>query len=118
MAVPPDLLVTTCDIYRPFGAASPTYTNVPCRLVPDMPRGGATLGSLAWTHYVMVDVAVDVQDGCTRAPGSPTVTYADGDEVRIPIGSSTPRFVVIWVETVDVGSPREFKRAYLTRHTT
>jgi hypothetical protein len=116
MAIPPDLLGSTCDIYRPFGAGAPTYTNVPCRLVSDMPRGN-TLGGLVWTHYLVVDVAVDVQDGCTRALASPAVTYADGDEVRIAIGAATPRFVVIWVENVDVGSPREFKRAYLTRHT-
>lgn len=117
MAVPPDLLASTCDIYRPFGAGAPTYTNVACRLVPDMPRGNDAIDALAWTHYLVLDVAVDVKDGCTRVAGSPTLTYADGDEVRIAIGSATPRFVVVWVENVDVGSPREFKRAYLTRHT-
>ena len=48
--------------------------------------------------------------------GASTITYADGDEVRIPSGAST-RFVVVWVEKVDVGTPREFKRAYLLRNT-
>jgi len=34
----------------------------------------------------------------------------------VPGGASTPRFVVVWVEMVDPGTPREFKRAYLMRH--
>ena len=32
------------------------------------------------------------------------------------VRESTPRFAVIWVETVDPGTPRAFKRAYLLRH--
>jgi hypothetical protein len=118
MSIPTDQLLTTCDIYRPFGAGSPTYTNVPCRLVPDLSRGrNAVFAGLSWTHYLVLDATADVLDGCTRLPGAATVTYADGDEVRIPTGASSPRFVVVWVEKADAGSPREFKRAYLTRHT-
>jgi hypothetical protein len=118
MTLPPDAVPAACDVYRPFGAGAPTYTGVPCRLVADYARGqaaGAT--GPAWTHCLVLDVAADVRDGCTRAAGAATVTYADGDEVRLTVGGSTPRFVVVWVETVDAGTPREFKRAYLLRHT-
>jgi hypothetical protein len=116
MTIPPDLVPSTCDIYRPFGAGAPTYTNVPCRLVADFPRSRAAGTVPEWTHYLVVDIGVDVKDGCTRAAGSSGLTYADGDEVRVPGGAGTPRFVVVWVETVDAGTPREFKRAYLVRH--
>ena len=34
-----DALSTTCAVYRPFGAGSPTTTGVGCRLVPDAARG-------------------------------------------------------------------------------
>ena len=117
MSIPTDLLPSTCDVYRPFGAGSPTHANIRCRLVPDLGRGrAALLGGIAWTHYLVLDAGADVLDACTRMPSSTLLTYADGDEIRIPTGASTPRFVVVWVETVDAGTPREFKRAYLTRH--
>lgn len=117
MTVPPDLVPSTCDVYRPFGAGAPTYANVPCRLVSDFARGRSAAGTPAeWTHYLVLDPSADVRDGCTRAAGSSAITYADGDEVRVPSGSATPRFVVVWVETVDAGTPRAFKRAYLARH--
>jgi hypothetical protein len=118
MAIPPDLVPTACDIFRPFGAGAATYSNVACRLVPDLPRGRAPESSgLAWTHQLIVDSAVDIRDGCTRAAGANAITFADGDEVRVPTGAASPRFVVVWVEKVDVGTNREFKRAYLMRHT-
>jgi hypothetical protein len=115
MAIPTQVLTTACDVYRPFGAGAPTSSNVPCQLVADFPRGRAAAGSPAWTHLLVLDVSVDVRDGCTRAAGAADLAYADGDEVRVPAGSAT-RYVVVWVETVDAGSPREFKRAYLLRH--
>jgi hypothetical protein len=48
--------------------------------------------------------------------GQDAVIYADGDEVRIPDAAGS-RFVVVWVEMVDRGSPNQFKRAYLVRDT-
>lgn len=114
MALPPALQATTCDVYRPFGAAVPTASGVPCRLVPDLARGRRPEATgLAWTHYLVGDASVDVRDGCTRAAGAQAQTYADGDEVRV----GATRFVVVWVETVEAGTPREYKRAYLMRHT-
>ena len=38
------------------------------------------------------------------------------EEVRIPSGGST-KFVVVWVEVKHLGTPQEFKRAYLVRDT-
>jgi hypothetical protein len=113
MAVPTELLPTTFDVYRPFGAGSPTVSGVAGRLVGDFARGRQATAP-AWTHYLEVSSDTDVRDGCTRTAGSPGPVYADGDEVRVPGGT---RFVVVWVETVDAGTPREFKRAYLARHT-
>jgi hypothetical protein len=116
MSIPPTLLPTTCDIYRPFGDAAPRYSNVACRLVPDLDRGRSPDGvSLAWTHFLILDAGTDVLDGCTRAAGAQAQTYADGDEVRVPAGAAGPRYVVVWVEKVNEGTPREFKRAYLMR---
>lgn len=113
MAVPTQLTPTSCDLYRPFGDAAPTTTGIAGRLVGDFARGRRAVGGPGWTHYLEVSADVDVRDGCTRAEGSPDLTYADGDEIRDRDGT---RFVVVWVEVVDAGTPREFKRAYLTRH--
>src|SRR5262245_28122633 len=117
MALPQDLLLTTCDVYRPFGAGSATLTNVPCRLVADFARGRMAAGAIPeWSHYAEFDAGVDIRDGCTRTAGAYVPTYADGDELRSPSGGST-RYVVVWVEKVDPATSREFKRAYLLRHT-
>lgn len=116
MSIPNDLLPTTCDVYRPFGTFSATYTNVRCRLVADLARGRSETTSLRWTHYLIVQPDADILDGCTRPLGAATITFADGDEIRVPTGASTPRFVVVWVETVDKGTTREYKRAFLMRH--
>lgn len=114
MAIPSELLPTTCDVYRPFGDASPTTSGVACRLVPDLARGRRPENTgLAWTHYLVLGPTADVRDGCTRTAGAQAQTYADGDEVRV----GGARFAVVWVEKVEVGTPREYKRAYLMRHT-
>jgi len=119
MPLPSNLLTTTCDIYRPFGAGSPLQSMIACRLVANLPRGrGAQSATnyLTWTHYLDLDYSVDIRDGCTRTAGANSVTYADGDEVRVPTGAGTSRYVVVWVETINRGSAQPFKRAYLIRH--
>ncbi|MFL5342629.1 MAG: hypothetical protein ACJ8F7_21050 [Gemmataceae bacterium] len=119
MSLPAALLTTTCDIYRPFGAGSPTTTGVACRLVPDMPRGRGTSNSTAlifWSHYIDLNDTVDIRDGCQRLGGSDTIQYGDGDEVRIPNGSGS-RYVVVWVELLNRGTAQQFKRVYLLRDT-
>jgi hypothetical protein len=114
MPLPSNQLTTTCDIYRPFGAASPTTTGIACRLVPDLARGQS--GLLTWTHYLDLDDSVDVRDGCTRLLGGDAVSFFDGDEVRVPNASGS-RYVVVWVEVLNRGTPRQFKRVYLLRDT-
>src|SRR5262245_38591044 len=117
MSIPLNQLTTTCDIYRPFGAGSPTTTGVACRLVPDLSRGRAGVaGMIAWTHYIDLDETVDIRDACTRVGGADGVNYFDGDEVRIPNASGS-RYVVVWVEVINRGTARQFKRAYLVRDT-
>ena len=104
---------TTCDIHRPFGDDT-IATGIECRLVPDFVRGQTATG-VRWTHYLDLPADTDIRDGCTRSEGSPDITFADGDEVRVPSGSDT-RFVVVWVEQHNLGGPMSFCRAFLTRH--
>jgi hypothetical protein len=116
MAIPSSLLTTTCDIYRPFGSGSPTTSGVACRMVASLRSGRSPGGSnLLWTHYIDVSDTVDIRDGCSRTSGGNAILYADGDEIRVPSGG-TSRFVVVWVETHNLGTSNQFKRAYLMRH--
>jgi hypothetical protein len=120
VTIPSRLLTTTCDIFRPFGAASPTATGVACRLVACLERGRggyASTNYLAWSHYLDVDDTVDVRDGCSRAAGTTLVSYADGDGVRVPSGAGNTTYVVVWVTMVNRGTPVQYKRAYLMRDT-
>jgi len=117
MSIPTSFLTTTCDLFRPYGAISPTQTGIACRLVPDVRGGrgtGSASGTLIWSHYLDVDDAVDIRDGCFRTVGLDAFSYADGDEVRIPDSSGT-RYIVVWVEIRNVGTAKQFKRAYLLR---
>jgi hypothetical protein len=117
--LPAGVCPTTFDLYRPFGAAGPTATGLACNLVACLEGGRgaqAAANYLTWSHYLDVDAAVDVRDGCTRAAGADQVTYADGDEVRAPSGAGSTRYVVVWVEVHNRGTAVEFKRAYLLRH--
>lgn len=116
MPLPAFVLQLTCSIYRPFGSGTPTATNIPCRLIADLSRGRtAAAGSPIWSHYLILEETIDIRDGCSRTTSSNAITYADGDEVRIPDAAGT-RYVVVWVEWVHRGTPRAFKRAYLLRH--
>lgn len=114
MSLPAGLLTTTCDIYRPFGAGSPTSTGVACRISP-APLGTTKPDELSWSHTLDFQPGVDVRDATTRGSGTADRAFADGDEVRVPSGGST-RYVVVWVEVVARGTPMQFLRAYLLRH--
>jgi hypothetical protein len=116
MYTPAAYLSTTCDLYRPFGAGSPTTTGISCRLVPAANADLPPVAGLVWSHYIDLDETVDIRDGVTRTPGAGALLFADGDEVRIPNTSGT-RYVVTWVVTINRGSSRQFKRAYLLRDT-
>lgn len=118
MSIPSQLLTTTCDVYRPFGAGAPTTAGVPCRMVADLAGGTLRAGAgLFWTHFIDVQNAVDVRDGCTRTVGIDAVNFFDGDEVRVPGGAGTTRYVVVWVETINRGTSMPFQRVYLLRDT-
>ena len=115
MPLPTFVTTTTCDLYRPFGAASPLTTGIACRLVPDLAVGRGMNGALlSWTHYLDMDATVDVRDGCTRLAGADSLQFADGDELRIPNGSGS-RYVAVWVEWHNRDTPQQFKRVYLLR---
>ena len=118
MSLPASMLTTTCDVYRPFGDGSPTTTGILCRLTPSLNAltGKLVAGQLGWTHALDVQPGVDIRDGVTRLAGSVTITFADGDEVRVPGGTGTTRYVVVWVETVGRGTAMQHQRAYLLRH--
>jgi len=106
----------TYDLYRPFGAATPTYTGVDCTLFEDVPtgRGQSPINTVVWTHYLETDADTDILDGCTRTDAVNTLNYADGDEIRIP-SSGTTRYVVVFVSQADPGDG-QVTRAYLMRH--
>jgi len=54
---------------------------------------------------------VDVRDGCTRAAGADLLAYSDGDEVRVPGGAGSTRYVVVWVAMINRGTTLQYKRA-------
>lgn len=116
MPLPNFIPLTTFNLHRPFGtdAAGGTFTGF---LSPAAATGRAPgSGNPRWTHTLDVDEDVDIRDGCTRIEGMNEITYADGDEVRIPSGSAAGRYVVVWVESHHQGTPTAFKRVYLMRH--
>lgn len=117
MPLPSALLPQTFDLYRPWGAAEPTLTNQPCRLQPRISgqRVGGSPPPLFYTHYLIVNASVDIRDGCSRVPDSSQIAFGMGDEVRIPSGSPSTRYAVVWVEYVGRGQSGEYKRVYLTR---
>jgi len=111
-------LPDTCSLYRPFGAGTPTYTDLPCRIVPNLTFGrGGTAGPtyLMWTHWIDFEPSTDVRDGCTRSAGSNYVSYADGDEIRASLEGRTYSWVVIWVEDRFTNTDNNYCRAYCVR---
>lgn len=118
MAAPFDL-PDTCDLYRPYGAAVPYATNVPCRIVPNLARaelaGEPGTLSLRWTHWADYESTVDVRDATTRAAGTNYPAYADGDQVKAVLEGRTVSFVVVFVEFRFTNTPINYKRAYLFR---
>lgn len=107
---------TTFDVYVPFGAGAPDSTNNAGALIDDLAngRGFSPNNTVAWTHVLECDSAVNIADGCTRTVPLNTINYADGDEVRIPTGGTT-RYAVVWVTLCDSEAGTR-KRVYLMRH--
>jgi hypothetical protein len=108
---------TTCDIYRSgiTPPTSPAVAAVPCFLQADW-RGGNEAGdravnTLAWTHFMLVDVSVDIRDAYT---GHMTSTLQD--TIYVPDQTGTA-FNVMFVERLQRGTPQEHKRVFLDRQT-
>ncbi len=117
MALMPGVALTTCDIKNGWGGAD-RATGVLCKHEPRVAEGrlhGAPGTVVLFSDEIDLDPSVDIRDGWTRTAGSNALTYADGDEVRVPSGSSN-KYVVVWVEIVNRGTPQALKRAYLLRH--
>lgn len=106
---------TTVKIYSGFGGAA-RYDDVQrCRLVEQVDEGRAPSSSgLNWTHYIDLPFDIDIRDNVSRSAGSNTLTYADGDEVRIPDEAGT-KYVVVFVVPMGLGTSFSYKRAYLLR---
>jgi hypothetical protein len=118
MSLISQLLTTTCDIYRNnphAGGATPDVTAVPCQLVSDYGHGTLqrATGMKSWTHYLLLDTAVDLRDGYQ---GNQLWNYPNADTVVIPTGGLTV-YAVVFVEIIGRGSIGEHKRAYLDRQT-
>jgi len=117
MSLPSSMLAQTCDIFR-AGAGSAAATNVPCQLVPDFNRGRQHFSGEvnAYTHYLIIDAAVDIRDGST---GIATNNPANADTVKIPGNgaASAVSYTVIYVEYHNRGATGEHKRVYLNRGT-
>jgi len=116
LPVPPN---ATCDIYRAANAppAAPDVAGVPCHLRPDW-QGGQEHGDraglpagMAWTHVLLVDVAVDIRDAYTGG-----LTRVAQDKVYVPDKNGTP-FNVVFIERVFRGQVQDHKRVYLDRQT-
>jgi hypothetical protein len=112
---------TTCDIRRPFGAGAATTSNVSCTLIGNFYPSRLSTDAIDWTHVMVCPAGTDVRDALTRLTGGNALSYADGDEVRIPSGASSPRFVVVFVERVNRGEVGptyyDYYRVFMMRHT-
>jgi hypothetical protein len=115
MPLPSALLPQTCDIFR-AGAGSAAATNVPCQLVPAFDRGRQrfTGEANAYTHYLIVDAAVDIRDG---SAGIGSNNPASADTVKIPgnNAASAVAYAVVYVEYHNRGAAGEYKHVYLDR---
>ena len=116
MSLPTALLPQTCDIYR-AGAATAAATDVPCQLVPDFERGRQRFAgeANAYTHYLILDAAVEVRDG---SAGVASNNPANADTVKVPGGGAVAvSYTVVYVEYHNRGGAGEHKRVYLNRGT-
>ncbi len=119
----PRELVHTADLYKPFGAASATWTGEPCRVVPSLFKGrGGYIASnyINWSHYVDFNVTNNsrqIRDGASRAAGADLIAWAMGDELRCHTGEgdSLLKLAVVWVEWRYFAEPRDYLRVYCLR---
>lgn len=106
----------TCMIYDGFNGALRYPTAKRCKLTEQLDEGRPPVsGGLFWTHFIDLDLDVDIRDRCTRSAGTNTLTYADGDKVIIPDVNGTV-YVVVFVTPMALNTRHEYRRAYLMRH--
>lgn len=95
MALPDAFLSTTCDLYRPFGSATPIAAGVACRLVADYSRSRMSTLAPMWTHYLLVNPGVDIRDAVARGVGSATPHPAElifsGNGLKTPVVTNSRR---------------------------
>jgi hypothetical protein len=101
---------TTCDVYFDPNVppASADVAGVACHLAARFAQGAeASEGdqALRWTHLLYVDSAVDVRDDYPNTPAN---------RVYVPDSTGTG-FDVVFVETINRGTPAAYRRVYLDR---
>jgi hypothetical protein len=101
---------TTCDIYISPNVppSDPDTAGQPCALVARFQQGAeASEGDteLRWTHLLYLDAGVDVRDSYPNTPVN---------RVHVPDKDGTG-FDVVFVETVNRGTPARYKRVFLDR---
>ena len=100
-------------VYNGFGGSERSNNPRRCRLVEQMDEGRRPESSgLNWSHYIDCELVIDIRDGCSRSGN--TISYGDGDEVRIPDTNGT-KYVVVWVMVLGFGTSLAYKRALLMR---
>lgn len=115
----PDLtqFPTSMIVFEGFTTTQRADQPKACRVVEQLDEGRRPESSgLNWSHYVDCELSTDIRDAVTRSAGANTLTYADGDKVKIPDDSGTV-YVVVWVIVLGFGTPSAYKRAYLMRDT-
>jgi len=107
------------EIRRAFGSGTVTTSGIDGTLYGDFAGAKLAENLPDWTHVLVVPYGTDIRDGITRLTGNNGLTYADGDEVRFN-GTSSPRFVVVFVEAVNRGESGPdlyaYYRVFLMRH--
>jgi hypothetical protein len=108
---------TTCDIYRAgvTPPAAPAAGNIRCHFRPAPAPAAAKLetpvGTILYTHVLLVEAAVDIRDPYVGAGGS----GSPEDGVYVPAGAASPRYQVVFVDRVGRGGPNDHKRVFLER---
>ncbi|MEZ6143294.1 MAG: hypothetical protein R3B84_22230 [Zavarzinella sp.] len=113
--LPGAFLGLQCDIVRPLGSGTIVASSVPCQVTADFAGGRRSASEPRWTHVMMLNSDVDIRDGCTRTANEGDITFADGDEVRLPSGTTDDQFAVVWVEKVHQGTSRTYQRVFMLR---
>lgn len=106
-----------CDLYR-AGEAEPYAEDVPCRQVPNMPRGRLVGGgslAMGWTHWVDFGPDVAVEDNSEVNVGSVYPAMEFGDHIVLTNLDILMHLRVVWVEDRFTNTEGAYVRAYCVR---